>query len=322
MKYLITGVAGFIGSHLAKTLLSSGANVVGVDNLNTYYDIALRKYRLDECMKFPNFTFERLNIAQHEEVNQLFVKEKFDAVIHLAAQVGVRHSLVAPFDYVESNLKGMVSILEACRHNEIPKLLYASSSSVYGKNAKVPFHEDDPVNNPASLYAATKRSNELMAYSYGDLYGLKSIGLRFFTVYGPAGRPDMAPWLFTEAILKGEPIKLFNRGNMLRDFTYIDDVISGIIKLIQKSDKIVEAHRVYNIGNCKPERLERFIDVLELACGVPAIREYAEMQAGDVPVTYADKSAIETLTGFNSTTSIEFGLPAFVDWYRDFKFSR
>lgn len=317
MKYLITGVAGFIGSNVAKTYVDQGHQVVGIDNMNDYYDVALKKYRLTYFAGKSNFTFLEVNIANRHAVQELFALEQFDIVIHLAAQAGVRHSLKAPFDYIESNLTGMMTILEGCRHNKVKHLVYASSSSVYGANKKIPFAESDRVDEPVSLYAATKKSNELMAHSYSSLYGIPSTGLRFFTVYGPAGRPDMAPWLFTEAILKGNPIKVFNNGKMLRDFTYIDDIVSGVVGVCDLVPSGSPPHVLFNIGNNKPVELDYFINVIESACGVKAIKDYIGMQDGDVPITYADINALETAIGYKPKTRIEVGIEKFVDWYKD-----
>lgn len=317
MKYLVTGVAGFIGSNVAKSLLASGHHVVGIDNMNEYYDVALKKYRLTYFTGKSNFTFVEINIADRHAVQELFAFEQFDIVVHLAAQAGVRHSIKAPFDYVDSNLVGMLTILEGCRHNSVQHLVYASSSSVYGANQKIPFCETDRVDEPVSLYAATKKSNELMAYSYSSLYGIPSTALRFFTVYGPAGRPDMAPWLFTEAILQGKPIKIFNHGNMIRDFTYIDDIVEGVIRVSNLVPSGAVPHALFNIGNNAPVKLGYFIEVLESACGVAAIKEYTGMQDGDVPATYADITALENVVGYQPKTNIEVGLGKFVNWYRN-----
>lgn len=317
MKYLVTGVAGFIGSNVAKTLVNEGHQVVGVDNMNDYYDVALKKYRLNYFIGKSNFTFVELNIAERYAVQELFAFEQFDIVVHLAAQAGVRHSIKSPFDYVDSNLVGMLTILEGCRHNNVQHLVYASSSSVYGANQKIPFCETDRVDEPVSLYAATKKSNELMAYSYSSLYGIPSTALRFFTVYGPAGRPDMAPWLFTEAILQGKPIKIFNHGNMIRDFTYIDDIVEGVIRVSNLVPSGGVPHALFNIGNNAPVKLGYFIEVLESACGVAAIKEYTGMQDGDVPATYADINALEDAVGYQPKTNIEVGLGNFVNWYKN-----
>ncbi len=315
-KYLVTGVAGFIGSYVAKELLDKGNDVVGIDNLNSYYDIKLKKMRLKPLQELSSFVFKEINIADHENIEILFKEEEFDCVIHLAAQAGVRYSLKKPFDYVDSNLVGMVSILEACRSSEVKHLVYASSSSVYGKNKKVPFSENDFTDQPVSLYAATKKSNELLSYSYSSLYKIPTTGLRFFTVYGPAGRPDMAPWLFTEAILNDKKIKVFNHGKMKRDFTYIDDIVEGLIRVSKMPSDKETPHRVLNIGNNKPIELSYFIEVIEDKCGKKAIKEYVDMQKGDVPITFANIDSLESLTGYKPKISIENGMGNFVDWYR------
>jgi len=318
MKYLVTGAAGFIGMHTSRRLLEAGHEVVGLDNLNAYYDPTLKEYRLAQLQPYPNFAFVKMDLADRAEMAALFKREQFQRVIHLAAQAGVRHSLNAPFDYVDSNLVGMMTILEGCRHNRVEHLVYASSSSVYGMNAKVPFSESDQVDNPVSLYAATKKANELMAHSYSHLYGLPTTGLRFFTVYGPAGRPDMAPWLFTEAILKGSPIKVFNHGKMQRDFTYIDDIVEGIYRVQDVIPPEETRSTLYNIGNNQPIELKTFIAAIENACGKKAEKVYMEMQAGDVPVTYADTVQLETAVGYKPATPIDDGMQVFVDWYKKY----
>ena len=317
LKILVTGAAGFIGMHTSKRLLEEGHEVVGLDNLNSYYDPALKEYRLAQLKPYPNFRFVKLDLADREGMAELFKQEQFQRVIHLAAQAGVRHSLKAPFDYVDSNLVGMMTVLEGCRHNRVEHLVYASSSSVYGMNKKVPFSETDRVDNPVSLYAATKKANELMAHSYAHLYGIPTTGLRFFTVYGPAGRPDMAPWLFTEAILKGEPIRVFNHGRMQRDFTYIDDIVEGIIRIQDRVPGQPLPYALYNIGNNQPVELARFIQAIETACGREAKKIYMDMQPGDVPVTYADTEQLEAAVGYKPAMDIESGIQAFVNWYRD-----
>lgn len=316
MKYLVTGVAGFIGSYVAKRLLESGHDVVGIDNMNNYYDVGLKRHRLTYIDKKSSFRFEEINISDRINVEKLFAAEKFDIVVHFAAQAGVRHSLNAPFDYVDSNLVGMMTILEGCRHNNVKHLVYASSSSVYGANTKIPFSEIDRVDEPVSLYAATKKSNELMAYSYSRLYGIPSTGLRFFTVYGPAGRPDMAPWLFTSAILKGESIKVFNEGKMVRDFTYIDDIVEGVERICDLPPTGKVPHAIYNIGNNAPIELSRFIKAIEVSCGIEAKKQYVGMQKGDVPVTYADIDALESAVGYRPKVEIEEGIDKFVAWYQ------
>ena len=317
MKYLVTGAAGFIGSFVANKLIEQGHEVIGIDSMNDYYDINLKKYRLSLLEKKNNFKFLELNISDRAGVEDLFNNHQFEIVLHLAAQAGVRYSIKQPYDYVDSNLIGMMTILEGCRHNGVKHLVYASSSSVYGKNKKIPFNENDRVDEPISLYAATKKSNELMAYSYASLYKIPTTGLRFFTVYGPAGRPDMAPWLFTSSILKGNTIKVFNHGDMVRDFTYIDDIVEGVIRISGLVPKYKVPYSLYNIGNNSPIKLSRFIEAIESSCGVKAIKEYVEMQDGDVPVTYADIDALETAIDYRPQTEIELGIDRFVKWYKD-----
>lgn len=318
MKILVTGAAGFIGMYTAKRLLEQGHQVVGLDNLNSYYDPALKHWRLEQLKPFADFRFVRLDLADREGMAELFRQEQFQRVIHLAAQAGVRHSLEAPFDYVDSNLVGMMTILEGCRHYQVEHLVYASSSSVYGMNAKVPFSEVDQVDNPVSLYAATKKANELMAHAYSHLYKIPTTGLRFFTVYGPAGRPDMAPWLFTEAILNDRPIKVFNHGQMQRDFTYIDDIVEGIIRIQGVIPEGALPYSLYNIGNNQPVQLSRFIQATETACGKDALKVYLDMQPGDVAVTCADTTQLEQAVGYKPATGIEEGMTRFVEWYREF----
>lgn len=319
MKYLITGAAGFIGMYVAKRLLEQGHEVVGLDNLNDYYLPELKNYRLAQLTPYANFRFVQLDLADREGMATLFAAEKFQRVIHLAAQAGVRYSLENPFAYVDSNLTGTMTILEGCRHNGVEHLVYASSSSVYGMNAKVPFSETDQVDNPVSLYAATKKSNELMAHSYSKLYGIPTTGLRFFTVYGPAGRPDMAPWLFTEAILKGEPIRVFNHGKMQRDFTYIDDIVEGVIRIQDVIPAGEVPHSLFNIGNSQPIELARFIRAVEAACGCEAEKVYLDMQPGDVPRTYADTQRLEQVVGYKPSMEIEEGMSRFVSWYKEWQ---
>lgn len=318
MKYLITGAAGFIGMHVAKRLLQQGHEVVGLDNLNHYYLPALKEYRLAQLTPFPNFRFVKLDLADREGMAALFAAKKFQRVIHLAAQAGVRYSLENPFAYLDSNLTGTMTILEGCRHHPVEHLVYASSSSVYGANAKVPFSETDMVDSPVSLYAATKKSAELMTHSYSRLYGIPTTGLRFFTVYGPAGRPDMAPWLFTEAILKGEPIKLFNHGKMQRDFTYVDDIVEGVLRIQNVIPDGETPCQLFNIGNNQPIELARFIKAIETACGCKAEKIYLDMQPGDVPRTFADTTKLEQTVGYKPATKIEDGVAEFVQWYRAF----
>ncbi len=317
MKYLVTGVAGFIGSFVADKLTEQGHEVTGIDSMNNYYDVNLKKYRLSLLQKKNNFKFLELNISDQSGIEDLFRNHQFEIVVHLAAQAGVRYSIKRPYDYVDSNLVGMMTILEGCRNNDIKHLVYASSSSVYGKNKKIPFNENDRVDEPISLYAATKKSNELMAYSYASLYEIPITGLRFFTVYGPAGRPDMAPWLFTSSILNGDTIKVFNHGKMIRDFTYIDDIVEGVIRISELVPIQKVPHSLYNIGNNAPIKLSRFIEAIESSCGVKAIKEFIEMQDGDVPVTYADIDALENAIGYRPQTEIELGIDKFVKWYKD-----
>lgn len=321
MKILVTGAAGFIGMHTSKKLLDSGIDIVGLDNLNSYYDPALKEYRLSQLRGYKNFKFVKMDLADREGMSKLFKDEKFDKVIHLAAQAGVRYSIEAPFDYVDSNLVGMMTILEGCRHNDIEHLVYASSSSVYGMNAKIPFSTDDQVDHPVSLYAATKKSNELMAHSYSHLYGIPTTGLRFFTVYGPAGRPDMAPWLFTEAIINNKPIKIFNNGNMERDFTYIDDIVNGVTEIVDvvPSVECGTPYSIYNIGNNNPVKLMDFISAIESACGKLAIKDMCPMQPGDVKRTYADIDTLINIVNYQPAISVERGIEYFVNWFKKYK---
>lgn len=338
MKILVSGAAGFIGFHLTMRLLKEGHEVVGVDNLNNYYDPALKLARLAElgvkpslgdnsCIAiaselFPQFRFFQADIADRAFMPKLFATEEFEMVVNLAAQAGVRYSLENPFAYIESNVVGFLNILECCRHYPPKHLVYASSSSVYGSNDKVPFSESDNVDKPESLYAATKRSNELMASTYAKLYGIPSTGLRFFTVYGPWGRPDMAPMLFTDAIYSQQPIKLFNDGDMERDFTYIDDIIEGVVRVIQtppQTDVEDRPHAIYNIGSSSPVVLSSFIAELEKQTGRKAKCESLPMQAGDVKRTYADTSLLEQRFDYRPTTSLSDGVKAFIDWYKNYK---
>ncbi|MEX0298828.1 MAG: NAD-dependent epimerase/dehydratase family protein [Kordiimonas sp.] len=325
MAILVTGAAGFIGMHVSKALLARGESVVGIDNLNDYYDPALKESRLKTLAEEKGFSFKHCDFADNNALHAVTKDIAFTSVIHLGAQAGVRYSIENPGAYIQSNLVGHANILELCRHSDtIDHLVYASSSSVYGGNTKLPFSVDDPVETPVSLYAATKRADELLSQSYAHLYGLPQTGLRFFTVYGPWGRPDMALWLFTEAILNGKPIRVFNHGDMSRDFTYIDDIVSGIIAVLdgpprQSGDNAFSnpaPHKVYNIGNNKPEPLLHMIDVLEDALGVKAERKLEPMQAGDVKATFADISALQKDFGFSAKTPIEVGIPNFVRWYR------
>lgn len=319
LKVLVTGVAGFIGFHISKKLLELGHCVVGLDNFNDYYLPALKDHRVAQLESHPEFRIVRMDLADRDAMSYLFASEKFQRVIHLAAQAGVRYSIENPFAYVDSNLVGMMTILEGCRHNQVEHLVYASSSSVYGMNEKVPFSETDMVDNPVSLYAATKKSNELMAHSYAKLYGIPVTGLRFFTVYGPAGRPDMAPWLFTEAILKGEAIKVFNHGKMQRDFTYIDDIVEGVLRIQDVIPQGEIPYDLFNIGNNQPIELSRFISAIEAACGREADKIYLDMQPGDVVRTYADTQRLEAVVGYKPQMEIEEGMRRFVEWYKSFK---
>lgn len=319
-KVILTGAAGFIGSHLAKRLLENGCEVVGIDNINDYYDVNLKYHRLEQLKKYENFTFIRCDISDKEKVNEIFAEQKADVVVNLAAQAGVRYSIENPQAYIDSNVIGFFNILEACRANPVKHLVYASSSSVYGNSDKIPFSVDDRVDNPISLYAATKKTNELMAYTYSHLFGIPATGLRFFTVYGPAGRPDMAYFSFTKKILAGEPIKLFNYGELERDFTYIDDIVEGIMNIIPSipEEKNGARAKVYNIGNNKPVALKEFVAALEEAIGEKAKIEYLPMQPGDVYRTYADISELEKDFGFKPQTDIRTGLKKFAEWYREY----
>lgn len=332
MKILVTGAAGFIGMHTALRLLERGDEVVGVDNLNDYYEVSLKKARLAQLAGKPRFSFIKMDIADRAGIARLFADERFDKVIHLAAQAGVRYSITHPHAYADSNLLGFVNVLEACRSSGVQHLVYASSSSVYGGNAKMPFSEHDSVDHPVSLYAATKKANELMAHTYSHLYRLPTTGLRFFTVYGPWGRPDMAPFLFAGAILRGEAIKVFNHGEMKRDFTYIDDIVEGVIRALDRHAEVNDdydpltadpatsnaPYRVFNIGNSDPVPLMDFISALERAIGKSAEKVYLPMQAGDVPATYADTRLLDAWVGFAPATPITEGVARFVRWYRDY----
>ncbi|ASX04482.1 TPA: NAD-dependent epimerase/dehydratase family protein [Escherichia coli] len=318
-KILVTGAAGFIGHALCERLLRAESyDVVGIDNLNDYYSVELKHARLATLQGKKNFTFYRADIADNFAINKLFQTHQFDYVVNLAAQAGVRYSIENPKVYTESNLVGFYNILEACRHHKIKHFVFASSSSVYGRNEKIPFSEDDRVDFPVSYYAATKKANEVMAASYSHLYNLPISGLRFFTVYGPWGRPDMAPWLFTDAILNKLPVKVFNHGNMLRDFTYIDDVIEGVFRLIGTLPQHELPFEIYNIGNNKPEKLSDFILAIENACGVQAEKINCPMQDGDVPVTYADTSKLNKTVGFSPDTSLQLGINSFVSWFKNY----
>lgn len=335
MKVLVTGAAGFIGMHTVLALLARGDQVVGIDNLNDYYDPQLKRDRLAHIAMAPAsaaFKFEVLDVADAAGIHQLFAREKFDRVVHLAAQAGVRYSIQNPHAYAQSNLVGFVNILEGCRHHHVQHLVYASSSSVYGGNAKMPFSEDDAVDHPVSLYAATKKANELMAHTYSHLYGLPTTGLRFFTVYGPWGRPDMAPMLFAKAIRDDQPIKVFNHGLMKRDFTYIDDIVAGVVATLDRVPQSDDAfdradpassaswapYRVFNIGNSEPVELMSFIGALENALGQQAQKDFQPMQPGDVVATYADTQKLEAWTGVRPQVSINEGVSRFVAWYTEY----
>ena len=332
MKYLITGAAGFIGSRCAELLCQQGHQVIGVDNINDYYDINLKHARLANAGKSELFQFIKLDLADREAVAALFAEHKFDRVIHLAAQAGVRYSIDNPMAYADSNLVGFLTVLEGCRHNNVQHLVYASSSSVYGLNNKTPFSTSDSVNHPISLYAASKKSNELMAHTYSHLYGVPTTGLRFFTVYGPWGRPDMALFKFTKAIIAGDEIDVYNNGDMLRDFTYIDDIVEGVLR-IQNVIPVVDVdwkvetgtpatssapYRVYNIGHGSPVKLMDYIEALEDSLGIKAKKNFMPMQPGDVYATYADTEDLFAATGYTSQVKVQQGVKAFVDWYREF----
>ncbi|MGE0755790.1 MAG: NAD-dependent epimerase [Pirellulaceae bacterium] len=331
-RFLVTGSAGFIGFHLTRRLLARGDEVVGIDNLNDYYSVQLKEDRLKQLLGQPRFTFQRLDLADRPRMARLFADHAFDVVINLGAQAGVRYSLQNPHAYVDCNLVGFVNILEGCRHNGVGHLVYASSSSVYGANTRMPFSVHDNVDHPVSLYAATKKANELLAHTYSHLYQLPTTGLRFFTVYGPWGRPDMALFLFTKAILAGEPIQLFNHGRMRRDFTYIDDIVEGVMRVADRRPTGNAAwsgetpdpgtsrapYKIYNIGNNQPVELSHFIGVLESTLGRTAIKTYCDMQPGDVPATYADVDDLDRDVGFRPATPIEEGIARFVAWYREY----
>jgi UDP-glucuronate 4-epimerase len=325
MKILVTGAAGFIGFYLSKKLLSLSHEVIGLDNINDYYDVSLKMARLNQIKEEKGFTFHKLDLTDRDNIEQLFAENKFDIVVNLAAQTGVRYSLMNPHAYVDSNLVGFMNILECCRHNDVKHLVFASSSSVYGSNTKIPFSTDDNVDHPVSLYAATKKANELMAHTYSHLYGLPCTGLRFFTVYGPWGRPDMAYFLFTKAILDKKPIKVFNYGKMQRDFTYIDDIVEGVIRVMnhlpqpnldQSNSKA--PYKIYNIGNNQPVQLVKFIEIIEDCLGMKAEKNLLPIQPGDVPITYADVDDLVRDVGFKPSTPIEVGIQKFVDWYKNY----
>jgi len=322
MKILVTGAAGFIGMHVCERLLARGDEVLGIDNLNDYYDVRLKEARLARLTVLPGFRFAKLDLADRDGVARLFADEKFERVVHLGAQAGVRYSLQNPHAYADSNLVGFLNILEGCRQTGVGHLVYASSSSVYGDSQKIPFAEDDNVDRPVSLYAATKKANELMAHAYSHLYGFPATGLRFFTVYGPWGRPDMAYFGFTRAILEGRSIDVYNHGQLQRDFTYIDDIVEGIVRLLDKPPA-AEAippharHRVFNIGNHQPVALLEFIQTIEQALGREAIKNFLPMQPGDVHATYADTAKLAEWVDFAPRTPLKEGIARFVDWYRD-----
>ncbi|MFQ2414368.1 NAD-dependent epimerase [Aeromonas caviae] len=331
-KYLVTGAAGFIGGAVSKRLCEQGHKVVGIDNINDYYDVSLKLARLDKLSDKVNFSFHKLDLSDRKLIAKLFAEEKFDRVIHLAAQAGVRYSIESPFSYVDSNLIGHLSILEGCRDTGVKHLVYASSSSVYGMNAKMPFSTADAVDHPVSLYAASKKANELMAHTYSHLYSIPTTGLRFFTVYGPWGRPDMALFKFTKAMLAGQPIDVYNNGQLSRDFTYIDDIVEGILRIADvvpianpdwQSEKGSPAdssapYRIFNIGNGSPVKLMDFIDALEKALGIEAIKNMLPMQAGDVYATWADTEDFFEATGYRPVMSVEKGVQAFVEWYKNY----
>ncbi len=329
-KILITGAAGFIGYHLCSRLMEQGDRIVGIDNINDYYDVNLKLNRLKQIEGKRNFTFIKLDITDREGIHKLFAKEKFDIVVNMAAQAGVRYSLINPYTYIDSNINGFINILEGCRHHEVKHLVYASSSSVYGANTKMPFSVHHNVDHPISLYAATKKANELMAHTYASLFRIPCTGLRFFTVYGPWGRPDMALFIFTKSIVEGKPIEVFNHGKMKRDLTFIDDIVEGVVRVI---DKIPESnpkwdggspdpatsfapYKLYNIGNNNPVGLLRFIEVLEDCLGKKAEKRLLPLPAGDVPATYADVDDLIRDVGFKPVTPIEVGIKKFVEWYK------
>jgi UDP-glucuronate 4-epimerase len=334
-KILVTGAAGFIGYHLCKTLLKEGHNIIGLDNINDYYDVNLKYARLHELgiekskaeifgslskssIQNSQLQFIRLNLEDREGLPRLFKSHSFDMVCNLAAQAGVRYSLENPEAYIDSNINGFLNILECCRHNNVKRLVYASSSSVYGNSDVVPFKETDNVDQPVSLYAATKKSNELMAHTYSHLYGIETIGLRFFTVYGPWGRPDMAMFLFTDAIINNRPIKVFNNGNLSRDFTYIDDIVNGVVNTLLEDSKNKSSYKLYNIGNSSPVKLLDFIVAIEKELGVKAVKDMIPMQAGDVNKTWANTNELIKDYNFKANTSITTGVKKFIDWYLKF----
>jgi len=331
-KILVTGAAGFIGFHLAQKLCKNNWEVIGLDNLNNYYEVSLKEDRLSLLQSNSNFKFYKNDLIERELIHKIFREEKFDYVVHLAAQAGVRYSLENPYAYIDSNLSGFLNILEGCRNNPVKHLIYASSSSVYGANTKMPFSVHDNVDHPVSLYAATKKANELMAHTYSNLYKIPTTGLRFFTVYGPWGRPDMALFIFTRKIAEGKPVDVYNNGKMRRDFTYVDDIVDGIIKLISNipqpnpdwngdnpdSATSFAPYRLYNIGNNQPVELLKFIEVIENNLGKKAIINFMPLQPGDVPATYADVDDLMKMVGFKPSTPIEKGIEKFLEWYRNY----
>jgi len=332
VKILVTGAAGFIGYHVSQSLLESGHEVVGLDNLNNYYDVALKQSRLDLLLTRKGFNFFKLDLVNREEIEKIFKTQRFERVVHLAAQAGVRYSIQNPHVYVDSNVTGFLNILEGCRNNQVEHLVYASTSSVYGNHKDMPFSEHKGVDHPISIYAATKKANELMAHSYSHLFGLPTTGLRFFTVYGPWGRPDMALFLFTKAVFDGKPIDVFNQGNMVRDFTFVDDIVKGIVGVLErvpgKSKKWDSNHpdpsfseapyKIYNIGNSDPVPLMRFIQAIEKSIGKKAQLNLLPMQEGDVPATHADVSDLMRDVGFRPATPVEVGVEKFIAWYREY----
>lgn len=320
-RVLITGAAGFIGAGLARRLCRDGIDVYGIDNLNPYYDVKLKEDRVARLVALENFTFQKIDLADRMEVEKLFAEFKPDAVVNLAAQAGVRYSLDHPHDYIDSNITGFLNVLEGCRHHGVKHLVYASSSSVYGGNEKVPFAEDDNVDHPVSLYAATKKSNELMAHAYAHLFGFAVTGLRYFTVYGPWGRPDMAVFKFVKAVFEGRPIDIYNHGDMRRDFTFIDDIVEGTARALQTPPALNDRnvpYALYNIGNNAPEKLTDMIKMIEEETGITAQKNFLPMQPGDVPQTYADISRLHAATGFTPQTDLRTGIRKFVAWYRDY----
>jgi UDP-glucuronate 4-epimerase len=332
MKILVTGAAGFIGMHVAQKLLQRGDEVIGIDNLSNYYDVTLKEARVARLAAYPNFRFEKIDVSKADELLPLFAREKPERVMHLAAQAGVRYSLSHPQAYLDANVQGFLNILEACRHHEVQHLAFASSSSVYGSNTTLPFSEQQNIDHPLSLYAATKKANELMAHTYSHLFRLPTTGLRFFTAFGPWGRPDMALFLFAKAILENRPIEIFNNGNMTRDFTYIDDIVESIVRVIDKvatpcsefdmanPDPVTSnaPYRIFNVGNSQPTPLMDYIGALEKAIGKEAIKEFLPLQPGDVPNTAADTAALEKWINFKPNTPVQHGVTQFVNWYREY----